>query len=372
MKIAIVHDDLCQFGGAERFVLQLRKLFGKDTPLYTSIGNELVANEFKNTNIQYSFLQKSSLFRRFSQPLFFLYPIAFESFNFDGFDVVISSSSRFAHGIITPVDTIHICYMHSPSRYVWDYNDYIKKKRLSSFQRFFLPYIVSYLRVWDLAASRRPDFFIANSIYTQKRIKKFYSLDSEVIYPPVDIARFLNLPLQDEGFYLYVGRVVPWKRIDNLIDVFNKNQKNLYIAGNGDRGFIQFLKKRSENNIKFIENLSDLDISSLYSKCHAVVFPSKEDFGIVPVEAQASGKGVIAYSGGGASETVINGKTGILYNSQSASSLDKAIENFEKIKIDPRDCRYNSKNFSIENFKSAISNFVNLKINEKRKYSNSM
>ncbi len=372
MKIAIVHDDLCQFGGAERVVLQLRKLFGKSTPLYTSIGNALVSKEFGNTNIQYSFLQRSSFFRRFSQPLFFLYPLAFESFNFDGFDVVISSSSRFSHGIITSVDTIHICYMHSPSRYVWDYNDYIKKKRLSSFQRFFLPYIVSYLRVWDLAASRRPDFFLANSIYTQKRIKKFYSLDSKVIYPPVDIARFLNLPLQDEGFYLYVGRIVPWKRIDILVDVFNKNGKNLYIAGNGDRSFIQFLKQRSEENIKFVENLSDSEVSSLYSRCHAVIFPSKEDFGIVPVEAQASGKGVIAYSEGGASETVINGKTGILYNRQSIDSLNKAIGEFEKIRIDPKDCRNNAKKFSIENFKSAITDFVNLKINEKRKYSNSM
>jgi glycosyltransferase involved in cell wall biosynthesis len=356
MKYAIVHDDFMQkFGGAEKVVYSLSEIYPK-ADIITSISNSLNLKIFKN--LKTSRFQKYKFMKKYSKKLFFLYPIIFETLNFDDYDIVISSSSRFAHGIITSPSTMHICYMHSPSRYIWDYNDYIKMQKVSFLQGLVLPFIVSYLRVWDYAAAQRVDYFIANSEYTKERIKKFYNRDSIVIYPPVEINKYLTLKNLSKDFYLYVGRIVEWKRIDIIIESFNKSGKEVHIVGNGDREYIDYLKGLSKENIKFLENIEDSDLLDQYRRCIALIYPQKEDFGITPVEALACGKPVIAYSKGGVLESVVEGKNGLFFDNQNEISLSSTIDKFETLSFSEKDCRNSAKRFSEDIFRKSIKNTV--------------
>ncbi len=352
MKYAIVHDDFMQkFGGAEKVVYLLSKIF-KESDVVTSISTQDNLDKFER--LKTSRFQKYKFIKKHSKKLFFLYPVIFEGLNFDEYDIVISSSSRFAHGIITSPSTLHICYMHSPSRYIWDYADYMKMQKLSFLQKGLLPFMVSYLRVWDYIAAQRVDYFIANSNYTKARIKKFYGRDSIVIYPPVEIEKYLKLKNLQYKYYLYAGRIVEWKRLDILIASFNKSGKELHIVGNGEASYTNSLKKTALKNIKFFENLNDEELLNKYRDCKAVIYPQKEDFGIIPVEAQACGKPVIAYSKGGVLETIEDLKTGIFFNDQTEKSLTDAIVRFEKIDFKKEDCRKSARRFSEEVFSKSI------------------
>ncbi len=362
INIALAHDDLCQFGGAERVVLELSDMYEKP-PLYTALSSDIVVSKIPNKigNLRMSFLNKYKIIKKHPKSFFFLYPLAFESFNFDEFDVVISSSTRFAHGIITKPGTLHICYMHSPSRYIWDYHEYIKMYNIKGIKKKILPLLVSYLRIWDYQASYRPDFFIANSEFTQKRIKKFYNKDSVIINPPVDVERFINGKVEDQGYYLYIGRIVPWKRVDILIDAFKFLGYPLHIVGNGESSYINRLKESITDNIKFYEGLNDNEVKSQLLKCKGLLFPSKEDFGIVPVEALACGKGVIAYGKGGVKDIIEDQKTGVFFKKQDKESVIDGVIRFEKIEFDIDYLRRVSLGFSREIFREKIEEFVNSK-----------
>ena len=356
MKYAIVHDDFIQkFGGAEKVVVSLSKIL-PDPDIITSIASSTNLKKIKN--LKTSRFQKYSFYKKYSKKLFFLYPIIFESLNFDGYDIVISSSSRFAHGIITSASTVHICYMHSPSRYVWDYTDYMKMQKVSFLQGLILPFIISYLRVWDYAAAQRVDYFIANSEYTKERIKKFYKRDSIVIYPPVDTDKYLRIQNLSSDFYLYVGRIVEWKRIDIIIKSFNKSGKEVHIVGNGEKAYISHLKEISCGNIKFMEDIGDEELVDQYRRCIALIYPQKEDFGITPIEALASGKPVIAYSKGGVLESIVDNKTGVFFDSQNEDSLDNAIAKFESLSFNEKVCRRAAKRFSEDVFEKNIKNII--------------
>ena len=356
MKYAIVHDDFMQkFGGAEKVVHTLSEIF-PDADVITSISSS--SNLEKIKNLKTSRFQKYNFIKRHSKKLFFLYPIIFESLNFDEYDIVISSSSRFAHGIITSPHTVHICYMHSPARYIWDYTDYMKMQKVSFLQGLILPFIISYLRVWDYAAAQRVDYFIANSEYTRKRIKKFYKRDSIVIYPPVDINKYLSIKNLSSDFYLYVGRIVEWKRIDIIIESFNKSGKEVHIVGNGDRAYIDYLKGISKDNIKFLEDIEEEELIDQYRRCIALIYPQKEDFGITPIEALACGKPVIGYSQGGVLESVVDNKTGVFFDTQNEESLTSAIDRFERLSFSEKVCRNSSKRFSQEVFSKNIKKTV--------------
>lgn len=360
MKVALVYDRVNKWGGAERVLLALHEMF-LDAPLYTSVYN-LESAPWANVfpEVIPSFLQKFPWARGRHEYLPFLMPLAFESFNFDEYDLVISVTSEAAKGIITKPGTLHICYCLTPTRYLWSgYGDYFKGL---TFKGITWP-VVKYLRTWDKIAAQRPDVMVAISTEVQNRIKKYYNRDSEIVFPPVSFStmdyRLLTTArrikavdgrlLTVSGFFLIVSRLVPYKKVDLAIEAFNKLGLPLVIVGTGSEE--KRLKRMAKSNIKFIGQLTDEVLSDYYSKCTALIMPQEEDFGIVAVEAQRAGAPVIAYKKGGAQDTVIDGETGVFFAAQTIESLASAIEKFGRMKFNKHDCLENAKKFSKERFK---------------------
>lgn len=367
MKYALVHDDLYQRGGAESLVFSLFNILGKPQ-LFTSIIDK---DKFKDLeNINTSFMQKIPMKSRLYKKIFFMYLLAFESFNFDEFDIVVSSSTRFAHGIITSPQTLHICYMHSPSRYLWDM-DYIKTQKISKVQSLILPFMLSYLRLWDQVAASRVDFFIANSNYTKNRIYKFYKRESTVIHPPVNTDKFQNVRSDGNSYFLYVGRIAEWKRLDIVIKAFNEYGKDLHIVGEGDMKYVKKLKSISNHNIQFLSFVDDKKLLSEFAGCKALVFPSKEDFGIAPVEALSCGKPVVSFGVGGVLDYMVDGITGVLFKKQTVDSLLSALKRIENMEFDEDKLRKISNEYSIDKFRINIENFISRSYEKYTKNSNS-
>jgi len=352
MKIALVHDYLNQYGGAERVLQLLCKLF-PDAPLYTTLyDEEATGGVFKDVEIRTSFLQKFPLAKRYHHAFSFLMPIAFEQFDFSNYDLVLSVSSSFGKGIITKPGTNHVCYCLTPPRYLWDdAHKYLSEFRYPSLIKKLVPPVLSYLRIWDKEAALRVDRFIAISRFVQERIKKYYNRDSLVIYPPVDVSKFY-IADDTEDYFLMVGRLVSYKKFDIAIRVFNELGWPLKIVGDGIE--INHLKRIAKDNIEFCGLVDDVTLANLYAKAQALVFPQEEDFGIVPLEAMASGRPVIAYRGGGAVETVIEGKTGVFFNEQSEASLRKALETFDPQSFNSADCRSRAQEFDTRIFQSNL------------------
>lgn len=367
MKVALVYDRINKWGGAERVLLALHKLF-PDAPLYTSVYNPKTAPWARVFNIKTSFLQQFP-FAPFSHELYApLMPFAFESFSFDEYDVVISITSEAAKGIITKPSTFHICYCLTSTRYLWsEYDEYFK----NSIFRLFTRPIVEYLRKWDLQASQRPDLYIAISKEVQKRIKKYYGKESKVIYPPVTLAfselassvqlsTKLNANKLDArrlSYFLVVSRLVEYKRIDIAIEACNKLKLPLKIVGIGNLEIK--LKSIAGPAIEFLENLTDEELIRYYKGCSALIFPGKEDFGLSIAEAQIMGKPVVAYRGGGALEIIKEGKTGEFFEIQDALSLIKVVKNFDVNKYKSEDCIKNAEQFSFKRFeKEFLKQFI--------------
>ncbi len=368
MKVALVYDRLNKWGGAERVLLALHKLF-PDAPVYASVYDEKKAPWAKVFNVKTSFLQNIP-FTTNHELFATLMPIAFESFNFDEYDLVISVTSEAAKGIITKPKTKHICYCLTPTRYLWSgYDNYFENPVL----KFISKPAISYLRFWDKIAANRPDKFIAISREVKGRIKKYYNRNSEVVYPPISlrgpVTRFppvsapSSILMNDEvraagnpsshatpqGYFLIVSRLVPYKKIDLVVKAFNKLKLPLKIVGIGLE--MEKLKAQAKSNIEFLGYLTDKELVRYYSECRALVFPGIEDFGLTILEAQSFGKPVIAFKGGGALESIIEGKTGIFFDKQSVESLISAIRQFDDLKINPEDCIENAHKFSFEEFK---------------------
>lgn len=363
MKTALVYDRVNKWGGAERVLLALHKIF-PDAPLYTSVYHPKKAQWAKVFDVRTSFLQKFPFAKSYHELYAALMPLAFESFNFDEFDLVISVTSEAAKGIITKPGTFHIYYCLTPTRYLWSgYEDYFKNQIL----RFISKPIINYLRIWDKIASQRPDKIIAISNEVHKRIKKYYGRDSEIIYPPLSLAtsdlqlvtsknakkdkKIIANKLVASSYFLIVSRLVPYKKIDLAVKVFNKLNLSLKIVGTGSEE--SKLKAVANENIEFLGHLTDEELVKYYKECRALIFPGKEDFGLTIVEAQNFGKPVIAFRGGGALETIIEGKTGIFFDSLNQISLENALRKFMRKKFDPRDCiaqakKFNTKEFNIQ------------------------
>jgi len=364
LKIALVHDDLTQYGGAER-VLQVMHEIWPDAPIYTSIyDREVMLKKGWNDegmNIISSSFQwlpnKAKFANKFYLPI---YPIAFESFDFSEFDVVISSSSRFAHGIITRPETVHISYCNSPARFLWMYNDYEREHgRIKSWQKIFLFPILNWQRMWDQLASERVDFYIGNSNTIEERIKKIYRRDSEVIFPPVDVESFIpESNVKKENYYIIVSRLAGHKRVDLAVKAFNElgHEYNLKIIGAGDKR--EELKAMAKGNIEFLGFVSDEERNSLVQSAKAFLYPQFEDFGITAVEANAAGTPLIGYGKGGLLDTMIEGKTAVFFDEQTPEAIIRAIHKFEKMKFDSGDCIENAKNFSEEKFKKKLKEYV--------------
>lgn len=353
MKIAIVHDQLNQFGGAEKVVLAISEIY-PNAPIFTSVFNGRAKTYFKRKYIITSFLQKLPKFFRF-QWFLPLLPISFERFDLKGYDVVITSSASFAKGVLTDINSVHICYCHTPTRFLWtESQEYIDSIDIPNVIKRILPIIISYLRQWDFLAAQRVDKFIANSKFVAERIRKFYKRDAKVIYPPVEIEKFKIS--EDKGYYLIISRLRPYKKIDIAIEACNELKLPLKIIGEGTE--YKKLKKIAGPTIEFLGFVSEKLKIELLSNCKALIYPQEEDFGISAVEALASGKPVIAYKGGGVLEIIKDKVSGIFFEEQTWESLADALVNFNSNEFDSYKLRELSKKFSKEVFKKEIFEFI--------------
>lgn len=356
MKIALVHDYLIQHGGAER-VLETFTEIWPEAPIFTLICDpKFINGKWQNKKIHTSFLQKIPYSTKHYQWLMPIMPLATELYNFDDFDVVISNTSAYAKGIITNPKTRHICYCHTPTRYLWnDSNEYLKSKKFPPVFNEIVVWELSRLRRWDYSAAQRVDTFLANSKNVQERIEKFYRRPSEIIYPPVDTEAFAVSP-NIGNYFVAGGRIVYYKRFDLIIEVFNKLMLPLIIFGDGPD--LPRLKTMANKNVTFVGRISDKHRADLYQKALAYIHPQDEDFGITAVESMASGRPVIAYRKGGAIETVVENLSGLFFDEQTVDSLETAIKKFKPENFNPNDIRKYSKKFDSEEFKKNIKRIV--------------
>lgn len=331
MKVAIVHDWLTNYGGAETFVELLLSIY-PDADIFTLVyDKKKMKGHFEDCNIHTSFVQKIPKATKLYTKLLFLMPKAFESFDFSGYDLVICSSSSCAKGVIVPPYIPHMAYVHSPMRYAWDlFFDY--KKRSGKLTKFFMDRMMPQVRLWDYVSSQRVDTLIANSKYIARRIKKFWNRDAQVIYSPLNTSRFYpDEKAKREDFYVAFSRLVPYKRIDLAVSAIKGTGKKLVIIGGGSEEKKLKELASGDKNIIFLGRASDEVLRKNLQTCKAMIFCAEEDFGLAPLEAQACGCPVIAFGRGGATETVVQGKTGIFFEKQTTESLKDAIQQFEKL-----------------------------------------
>ncbi|MGD9686126.1 MAG: glycosyltransferase family 4 protein [Desulfobacter sp.] len=356
MKIAIIHYWLVGMRGGEKVVEALCELFPQAdifTHVYTS---DAVSEMIKNHKITTSFIQKLPKASQKYQTYLPLMPLALEQLDLRGYDLVISSESGPAKGVIVSPSTPHICYCHTPMRYVWDmYHDYLENA--GRITRLLMPPLIHYLRLWDLASASRVDHFVANSTFVAKRIKKHYRRDAVVINPPVSADDFF-ISEQTDDFYLMVGQLVRYKRADLAVEAFNLSGRRLIIIGDGEQ--LEDLKRMAAHNVTAMGRQPFSVIREHYSKCKALIFPGVEDFGIVPLEAMASGRPVIAYRKGGALETVVEGVTGLFFDQQTPEALNEAVTAFESMHetFDAHVIRNHALCFDKEAFKRKFMDYV--------------
>ncbi len=368
LKVAIIHDFLVQYGGAERVLEVLSEMF-PGAPIYTLLyDKDKIGDKFAKREIRTSYLQKFPKFLkkryRWLLPFFMIIP---ETFDLREFDLVISSTGAWSKGIVTRLNTIHISYLHSPMRFVWDYNEkYLKEEK----KRCFLTRILlSYVRMWDKLASERPDYLIANSKYTQERIKKYYRRESMVIYPPVydtiipseirNFDRDSSCGAQnDNKYFLIVSRLSPYKKVDLAVEAFNKLGLPLVIIGEGKQK--KHLQKIAKDNIKILGFVDDQKLSEYYANARAFIFPADDDFGLTMVEAMGHGVPVIAYKKGGALEIVEEGKTGEFFDAQTPEVLADGVRRFIAKENDYKseDMTNRAKEFSKERFIRELNEFL--------------
>ncbi len=362
MKTALIHDHLAQDGGAEKVLEVFSKMY-PEAPIYTLLYDKKnVKHRYPNRRIDASIIQKMPGGVRFYKWYLPFMPMAVEFFDLREYDLVISDTSSFAKGVITPPSTLHICYCHTPTRYLWsDTHQYINELKYNKFLKKIASLVLSRIRTWDRLAADRVDYFIANSKTVQARIKKYYQRDSTLIYPPVDTDKFFIS--EDLGDYFLAGcRLAPYKRIDLLVETFKELGPEYKLKVFGDGIDMKRLKKMSEgfSNIELLGRVSDEYKADLFSKCLAFLNPQEEDFGISKVEAMASGRPVIAYKKGGALETVIDGETGLFFKEQNKESLSSVVQKFysNRYNWNSEKIKEHANNFSRDKFSSNMKKFV--------------
>ena len=363
MKIAIVHDWLVTYAGAERVLEQILQLY--PTADIFSLVDFIPSKQrdfLQNKKIKTSFIQRLPLAKKKYRNYFSLFPLAIEQFDLSAYNLIISSSHCVAKGVITGPDQLHICYCHSPVRYAWDFqHQYLKESNLEKgLKSWIARYLLHKFRIWDYRTAAGVDHFIANSEYISRRIKKVYNRKSSVIYPGVDTKSF-SLCIEKDDFYLTASRLVPYKKIDMIVEAFGKMpDKKLVVIGDGPQEKI--IKSKAFSNIQILGYQSKSVLKDYMKKAKAFVFAAEEDFGIIPIEAQSCGTPVIAYGKGGALETVIPFKTGIFFDEQSAKSICNAVTTFENNydKFNSNVINKHAENFSNKVFRENFSNFINL------------
>jgi len=362
MKVALVHDHLVQDGGAERVLAIFHKIY-PEAPIFVLVYDKRKVNRvFKKAKIKTSFIQRFPFGLKHYQWYLPLMPLAFERFNLFDYDLVISSASAFAKGVLTRPETLHICYCHTPTRYLWsDTHSYTRELKYNKIIKKFIPFTLHKIRLWDYLASRRVDYFIANSQNIARKIQKYYRRRAKVIYAPVDLKKF-HLAEEIGDYFLTGGRLVAYKKFDLTIQTFNKLGWPLKIFGTGPE--LKSLKKIARPNIEFLGKISDLKLAEVYSHSRAFIFPQEEDLGITALESMASGRPVIAYARGGALETVIHNQTGILFPEQTVESLTEAIKSFEPKNFNAQQIRKYVAKFNAVLFEEKIKVFITQAITE--------
>lgn len=362
MKKAIIHEWFLNYTGSEKCVESFTNLY-PEADIFCLL--EFLTGEnrkivFKDKLPRTTFIQKLPFARKHHSFYLPLFPLAIEQMDLTGYDIILSSSHSVAKGVLTRSDQLHVCYCHTPMRYAWDlYHQYIKEAGLSiGIKGMWAKYVLHKMRLWDLSTVNRVDYFIANSEYIAKRIKKVYNRDAAVIYPPVDVHKF-SCEKDKENYYVAASRFVPYKKMDIVIQAFTEMpHKKLIVIGDGpDAGK---LKAIAGKNIEFLGFLNSDRMKEYFQKAKALVFAAEEDFGITVVEAHACGTPVIALDKGGTAETVIPGKNGIHFSKQSSDSVKEAVKIFESLesKFDHEEIRNTSLGYSRENFEKKIKNFV--------------
>lgn len=361
MKVAIVHDWLTNMGGAEQCVINLHKCF-PNAPIYTTFYDpDNMDPVFKEMNIITSSLQKKKGKKYNHKKYLPFMPKAFEEFNLNDYDVVISSCSACAKGVITGPHTLHISYCYTPMRYAWEMRDEYTDG-MSKFKTKLIRYFMNYMRLWDYQAAQRVDEFIGISTEVARRINKHYRRDAKVIFPPVRTKLFVPSEVEKD-YYFIVSRLVKYKRYDLAVKACSNLHKKLVIIGDGPER--QALEEMADKEyVTFMGRQPDGVVKKYMSECKALLFPGEEDFGIVPVEAEACGKPVIAYGQGGALDTVIDKKTGILFKEQTVESLENAIQEFEKASFNKEEIRKHALEFDEENYREQMLDFVKEKYRE--------
>ena len=350
MKIAFVYDRINKLGGAEKILLALHQVYPQ-APFYTAVYSPRAAFWAKKLSVQPSFLNYFPLAKTHHELYPWLTSMAFESFNFDQFDVVVSVTSAEAKAVITQPKTLHLCYCLTPTRYLWSHRrQYTHDPALGKFLRFWL----TYLQRVDLINAARPDVYAAISKTVQQRIKKYYHRDSKVIYPPIETVKFSFRPAQD--YFLLVSRLVPYKNINLAIQAFNQLQQKLVIVGFGREA--ARLKQLAGPTIKLTGQVADQELVKLYQHCQALIMPQEEDFGLVCLEAQAAGKPVIALQSGGATETIINQQTGIFFKQPTVDSLVAGVKQFNSRSWDMNFIQAHARKFDTRIFINNFTNFV--------------
>lgn len=367
MKVAIVHDYLNQMGGAERVVSVLHEIFPKAPIFTTIIDREILPPDLARADIRPSWMQILPGLKKHFKKYLPLYPYAIESLDLRPYDLIISSSSAFAKGAIKSDKALHICYCYTPMRFVWDFNNYIKNEELNYFYKYLLKPVIIHLKNWDLKTRNRPDFYIAISSIVKERIKRIFGKEAEIIFPPIDIEKF-HLKEKVDNFYLIVSRLNSYKRIDLAVKAFNFLGLPLKVVGQGP--YLKTLKEMAKKNVEFLGRLTDREIADYYASCKALIFPGEEDFGLAPLEANASGRPVIAFKGGGALDTIKEGLNGIFFEYNSTDSLIEAVKAMEGGKYDfsPQKIREYAMNFDKKIFIKKIKEFIEIKCKSVKNY----
>mgnify|MGYP003145371202 CR=1 FL=1 len=364
-KIAIVHYWLVGMRGGEKVIEELCRLY-PDADIYTHVAEpEKLSDTIRRHRITETFIARLPKGRKLYQKYLPFMPHALEALDLTGYDLVISSEAGPAKGVITDPDTLHVCYVHSPMRYIWD-QYHIYRAQAGRLTRLLMPLIAHRLRIWDAVSAMRVDYFIANSKFISRRIAKSWRRDVTVIHPPVDVAAFRRESLPELGdFYLYAGELISYKRPDLVVEAFNRSGKPLVVIGDGAASGM--LRQMAGPNVTFLGRVSFDVLKDHYARCRALVFPGVEDFGIMPLEVMASGRPVIAYAKGGAEETVVDGRTGIHFHEQNVTALEEAIIRCETMmdQFDPEVLVRHAETFSAEVFRDRMRGFIDEKLAER-------
>ena len=351
-----MHDALNQYGGAEKVLEEFHLLY-PEAPIFCPVYEPRVMPDgFAGWDIRPSWLSRLPGANRYHRVIFPLYPYAMHSVNLEGFDVVLSSSFNFAHNVVVGPETRHVCYCHSPSRFLWDFHGYVRREGFSALKRSMVVPFLPSLRTQDAVSAQRVDRWVATSRIVQQRIRTLYRRDSMIIPPPVDTSQFAPAPSGHGGYFLLLMRLVAWKRADIVIEACNALGLKLIVAGDG-RDHSR-LKQIAGPTIEFVGRADKARKAELFARCAAFILPAIEDFGITPLEAMASGRPVVAIGAGGALDTVIPGVTGEFFPEQTTASLVAALRHFDPDAYDPIDIRRHAQGFDSVGFRQRIGDVV--------------